>query len=107
VRSNVTVASHILLAQQGIRSLRHAQHTRLNGGSRLRQAEHALPGRTHHTIKDRCYRISEVLRDAGLPWVDGWNPPSLVGQRPNSPGTTRVIERAILHEARAEFGEAS
>lgn len=62
----------------------------------LRAAESKLPGRTHHTIKDRCYRISEVLRDEGFPWVRGWNPPDVVGQTPNSAGVTAVIREAVL-----------
>lgn len=70
----------------------------------LRRAEKALPGRTHHTLKDRCYRISEVLRDEGLPWVQGWKPPDLVGQTPNSAGVSQVIREALLAQARSEFG---
>jgi hypothetical protein len=70
----------------------------------LRAAEYALPGRTHHTCKDRCYRISEVLRDEGLPFVDGWKPPDEVGQTPNSVGVAAVIREAILATARREFG---
>lgn len=62
----------------------------------LRRAEEALPGRTHHTLKDRCYRISEVLHDEGLPWVAGWKPPAMAGQRANSPGVTNLIRRAAL-----------
>jgi hypothetical protein len=69
----------------------------------LRRAESALPRRTHHTIKDRCYRISEVLRDEGLPWVNGWNPPDQVGQTPNSAGVTAIIRAGVLESARAEF----
>lgn len=66
----------------------------------IRAAESKLPGRTHHSIKDRCYRISEVLRDEGLPSVRGWNPPDEVGQTPNSVGVTRVIREAVLPLAR-------
>lgn len=62
----------------------------------LRRAESALPGRTHHTLKDRCYRISEVLRDEGLPWVGGWKPPAMAGQRANSPGVTSLIRAAAV-----------
>lgn len=72
----------------------------------LRKAERVLPGRTHHSIKDRCYRISEVLRDNQLAWVQGWNPPGQVGQSPNSLGVTGTISRAILGRARREFGGA-
>jgi hypothetical protein len=70
----------------------------------LRAAESALPGRTLHTCKDRCYRISEVLRDEGLPFVRGWRPPDEVGQNPNSSGVTAVIREALLAAAKAEFG---
>lgn len=66
----------------------------------LRIAETKLPGRTHHTIKDRCYRISEVLRDEGYPFVRGWNPPDEVGQTPNSEGTTKIIRDAVIPVAR-------
>ncbi len=69
----------------------------------LRAAESKLPGRTHHTIKDRCYRISEVLRDEGLPWVRGWNPPDEVGQTPNTAGVTMVIREAVLPLARSHL----
>ena len=70
----------------------------------LRAAERRLPGRTHHTLKDRCYRISEVLRDEGLPWVQGWKPPEMGGQRRNSAGTTEVIKAGALSLVRTEFG---
>jgi len=73
----------------------------------LRYAEERLPGRTHHTLKDRCYRISEVLRDEGLPWVQGWKPPDMVGQTPNSAGVTEIIRAAALPLVRAEFGPAA
>ena len=81
---------------------------RPNKAHALRQAEQHLPGRTHHTLKDRCYRISEVLRDEvlrdeGLPWVQGWKPPDLVGQRPSSAGMTDVIRAAVPAPARSEF----
>jgi hypothetical protein len=69
----------------------------------LRDAERLLPGRTHHTLKDRCYRISEVLNDEGFPWVAGWKPPALVGQTPNSAGVTALIREAVLPIARREL----
>ena len=76
---------------------------RPNKAHTLRQAHEHLPGRSFHTLKDRCYRISEVLRDDGLPWVPGWKPPDLVGQRPNSAGMTDVIRAAVLDAAQSEF----
>jgi len=57
----------------------------------LREAEAHLPHRTHHTLKDRCYRISSVLDRHGYPWVEGWKPPEMVGQTPNSAGAEAVI----------------
>lgn len=72
----------------------------------LRRAESALPDRTHHTCKDRCYRISEVLRDEGLPYVQGWQPPDQVGQTPNSTGVSQVIAEAVLADAIREFSDA-
>lgn len=80
------------------------QGEQLNKASSLRDAEKELPGRTHHTLKDRCYRISEVLDTEGLPWVRGWQPPSNVGQTPNSAGVNAIIRGAILTDAQREFG---
>jgi hypothetical protein len=62
----------------------------------LETGEAWLSGRSHHTVKDRCYRISQVLWEEGLPWVRGWKPPELVGQRPNSPGVDQVIRELAL-----------
>lgn len=76
-----------------------------NKAAFLRRAESKLPGRTYHTCMDRCYRISEVLNEEGLPWVMGWKPPSNVGQTPNSAGVSSVIRQAVLAEARREFGK--
>lgn len=73
----------------------------------LRRAERRLQGRTHHTLKDRCYRISEVLRDAGYPWVQGWKPPSMVGQHPNSEGVTAMTRAAVLPLAEKLLGPPS
>jgi hypothetical protein len=62
----------------------------------LRAAQRQLSDRTLHTVQDRCYRISEVLRDEGLPWVFGWKPPDMVGQTPNSPGVTILLRKVVL-----------
>jgi hypothetical protein len=64
-------------------------------------AEEQLPSRTFHTIKDRCARISEVLRDEGLPSVKGWRPSGFASQTPNSAGVTAVIREAVLPMMRA------
>lgn len=85
-----------ILAQLYFKVLREERSgNHINKADVLREAEAALPGRTHHTLKDRCYRISEVLDDHGIPWVNGWKPPLLVGQSPNSIGVSRRIWKAL------------
>lgn len=76
----------------------------VNKAEYLRRAESVLAGRTFHICKDRCYRISTLLRDEGLPFVAGWRPPDEVGQSPNSAGQTAVIRSALFASAREEFG---
>lgn len=62
----------------------------------LRRAQSLMPtDRTIHTLKDRCYRISEELWKRDLPWVEGWKPPQLVGQSPNSVNVAATIWSAI------------
>ena len=68
----------------------------VNKNDALRRAQAAmLTDRTIHTLKDRCYRISEELWKRGLPWVDGWKPPTMVGQRANSVNVAATIWAAI------------
>ena len=68
----------------------------VNKNDALRQAQAAMPvHRTIHTLKDRCYRISEELWKRDLPYVAGWKPPQLVGQSPNSMNVAATIWAAI------------
>lgn len=68
----------------------------VNKNDALRRAQGAMPTeRTIHTLKDRCYRISEELWKRGLPFVAGWRPPQLVGQSPNSVNVSATIWAAI------------
>ncbi|NDK90411.1 DUF3883 domain-containing protein [Gordonia desulfuricans] len=75
----------------------------------LRRAQQALPtDRTIHTLKDRCYRISEELWKRDLPWVEGWKPPQLVGQSPNSDNVATTIWSAVepmAHGVRKRAGD--
>ncbi|MCT1922748.1 hypothetical protein M3C63_12905 [Brevibacterium luteolum] len=62
----------------------------------IRRAQAALPNdRTEHTVKDRLYRISEELWKRDLPWIQGWKPPTLVKQQPNTENVGRTIWSAI------------
>lgn len=68
----------------------------VNKNDALRRAQAAMPvERTIHTLKDRCYRISEELWKRDLPYVSGWRPPQLVGQNPNSVNVAATIWAAI------------
>lgn len=61
----------------------------VNKNEALRRARGAMPtDRTIHTLKDRCYRISEELWKRDLPFVAGWRPRQLVGQSPNNVAAT-------------------
>lgn len=68
----------------------------VNKNDALRRAQAAMPtDRTIHTLKDRCYRISEELWKRDLPFVAGWRPPQLVGQNPNSGNVSTTIWAAV------------
>ncbi len=67
----------------------------VNKNAVLRRAQQNLPGRTLHTLKDRCYRISEELAKRHLPWVQGWKPPAMGGQTSNTANVGATIWQAI------------
>ena len=63
----MTVASHILLAQQGIRPLRQAEHTQLLGGSGLMRRNRAIPAFEQNArivrADGRCFVVDFLWRD--------------------------------------------
>lgn len=80
----------------------------VNKNAALRRAMAALPSeRSLHTLKDRCYRISEELWKRDLPWVEGWKPPQLVGQSANSVNVSTTIWAAIEDMADGARGTVS
>ncbi|MDP3892122.1 DUF3883 domain-containing protein [Nocardioides sp.] len=67
----------------------------MNKHAALLRAQEVLPHRTYHTLMDRCYRISEELWKRDLPWVQGWKPPAMGNQRPNTVNMAATIWNAV------------
>jgi len=66
-RFNVSFASHILLVQQGIRGLRHAEPPYRNGGSRLRSRRERVPdGDTTALVQVVDGRLPQPLSSISL-----------------------------------------